>query len=114
MRFLYKNATGQVFEYESHAAREQYGSPDLVQMTEAELDAHLNPPPLIPTYQEELALLNKQYQEDVEAFNKAFSLAIMFDGVTEEAKKATIREQYAARKNKYVADLDILRIKHGV
>jgi len=68
----------------------------------------------LPTYQEELQILNADYQKDVDAFNKAFSLAILFDGVTEEAKKASIREQYNNRKQKYVSDIAALKLKHGV
>ena len=67
----------------------------------------------LPKFQDELAQLNNKYQEDVEAFNKAFSLAIMFDGITEEGKKANIRTLYAARKTKYVADLATLRTQYG-
>lgn len=66
------------------------------------------------TYQEELQILNAEYQKDVDVFNKAFSLAILFDGVSEEAKKASIREQYNNRKQKYVADIAALKLKHGV
>lgn len=60
-----------------------------------------------------LASLNADYQKDVDAFNKAFSLAIMFDGPTEEAKKANIRAQYTARKTKYAADVAALRAQYG-
>lgn len=38
-------ATGQVFAYETEAERAQWGAPELVEMTAAEVDAHLNPPP---------------------------------------------------------------------
>ena len=68
----------------------------------------------LPTYQEELQILNADYQKDVEAFNKALSLAILFDGVTEDDKKASIREQYNNRKQKYVSDIAALKLKHGV
>lgn len=40
----FKSPTGEVFAYETHAEREQFGPADLVQMTEAEVRAHLNPP----------------------------------------------------------------------
>jgi len=60
-----------------------------------------------------LSSVNADYQKDVEAFNKAFSLAIMFDGPTEEAKKTNIRAQYSARKVKYSADVAALRAQYG-
>lgn len=68
----------------------------------------------ILSYQEELQILNNKYQQDVDAFNKAFSLAILFDGASEEAKKAMIREQYNTRKQKYIADIATLKTKYGV
>lgn len=61
-----------------------------------------------------LAAANVEYQKDVDSLNKAFSLAVMFDGPTEEAKKANIRTQYAARKTKYAADVAALRAQYGV
>jgi len=41
----FKNAAGDVFAYDTEAEREQFGAVDLVAMTPAEIDAHLNPPP---------------------------------------------------------------------
>ena len=41
----YKNLKGEVYAYETEAEREQWGAPDLVEMTEAEVEAHLNPQP---------------------------------------------------------------------
>lgn len=110
----YKSKSGEVFAYEADGSQDAHIKPGLVRMTDAEVEAHLNPPARIPTYQEELLVLNEDYQKDVEAFNKAFSLAILFDGVTEEAKKASIREQYNNRKQKYVSDMTALKTKHGV
>lgn len=59
-----------------------------------------------------LAVLNAEYQKDVDAFSKAFTLAVMFDGPAEEAKKATIRAQYSERKTKYATDLAALRAQY--
>lgn len=110
----YKSEAGEVFAYEADGSQDDFIKPGLARMTDAEVQAHLNPPVHVPTYQEELQTLNAEYQKDVEAFNKAFSLAILFDGVTEEAKKASIREQYNNRKQKYVSDMTALKTKHGV
>lgn len=44
----YKNAKGEVYAYESEEDRLEYGTDDLVEMTQEEVDAHLNPP--IPEY----------------------------------------------------------------
>mgnify|MGYP001384020529 FL=1 len=37
--------TGEVFAYETEQERQQWGAPELVEMTPEEIDAHLNPPP---------------------------------------------------------------------
>src|SRR5690554_5684635 len=47
----YKNPnTDEVFAYESEQERQEWGAPELVEMTPAEVDAHLNPPvqPYVP------------------------------------------------------------------
>lgn len=41
----YKNTQGEVYAYETEAEREQYGSADLVAMTQEEVNEHLNPQP---------------------------------------------------------------------
>lgn len=46
MRFFYKNASGQVFEYDSEIDREKYGDDDLFLMTDQEVEAHLAPKPM--------------------------------------------------------------------
>ena len=67
---------------------------------------------LVP-FNDALSAVNAEYQKDVDSLNKAFSLAIMFDGPSEEPKKANIRAQYSARKTKYAADLAALREQYG-
>jgi hypothetical protein len=46
----FKNASGEVFAYETQVERDQYGAPDLLLMTENEVENHLNPSvlPIIP------------------------------------------------------------------
>jgi len=39
--------TGEVFAYETEAERQEWGAPELVEMTPEEIDAHLNPPPSV-------------------------------------------------------------------
>lgn len=68
----YKHINGEVFAYESQAEREQFGPPDLVEMTPAEVAAHLAPPaPAIPSVvtmrQARLALLQAGKLAQVEA-----------------------------------------------
>lgn len=67
-----------------------------------------------PTYQERLSALNIAYQLDVDMFNKAFAIAYLADGPTQEAKQATIRSQYLARKSQHTANIAALKIEYGV
>lgn len=45
----YKSKTGVVFAYETEEERQEWGSPELVEMTAEEVEAHLNPPPAPPS-----------------------------------------------------------------
>src|SRR5690554_2012312 len=51
MKYYKHTETGEVYAYETEDEREQWGAPDLVEMNEAEVEAHLNPPlppPAVP------------------------------------------------------------------
>ena len=52
MRYYKHLGTGQVYAYESEQDRQKYGEPELVEMTPAEVEQHLNPPPVPPTAEE--------------------------------------------------------------
>lgn len=41
----YKHSSGEVFAYATQAERDKWGGPDLVPMTDAEVQAHLAPAP---------------------------------------------------------------------
>lgn len=45
MKYYKDPDNGNVFAYESEQERQEWGAPGLVEMTPAEVDAHLNPPP---------------------------------------------------------------------
>lgn len=67
-----------------------------------------------PTYQIDLAQINSTYQADVDKLLRAFSLAYLADGSSQDAKQAAIRAQYYDRKNQYSADLAALKAQYGV
>lgn len=69
---------------------------------------------LFPTYQSELADLNTALQEKINAYNKAFAIAALSDGPTEETKKLAIRANYQATKDQYALDKAVLKIKYGL
>ena len=45
MRYFKDKKTGEVYAYETEEERQEWGAPDLVAMTPAEVDAHLSPEP---------------------------------------------------------------------
>ena len=69
----FKNSNNEVFAYETLEERNKFGASDLVQMTEEEIQAHLNPvvPVVIPSKvtmrQARLALLQAGLLDDTEA-----------------------------------------------
>ena len=69
----FKNSNNEVFAYETLEECNQYGTSDLVQMTEEEIQAHLNPviPVIIPDRvtmrQARLALFQAGLLDDTEA-----------------------------------------------
>lgn len=44
----YKHPYGQVFAYETKADRDKFGAAELVEMSAAEIDSHINPPVVAP------------------------------------------------------------------
>lgn len=57
----FKSKDGAVFAYESDQDREKFGPNDLVTMSVAEVDAHLNPPPKPVTREEVMELRRLAY-----------------------------------------------------
>lgn len=52
MKYYKHPETGEVFAYENEQEREQWGAPELVEMTSEEIEAHLNPPQAEPVPQQ--------------------------------------------------------------
>ncbi len=104
-----KSPSGEVFAYENNEDRIKYGAPDLVEMTEAEVDSHLSPQ---PTYQQELEDLNSDWHKKVDSYNRAFAVAALSDGPSEESKKLAIRADYEADRLQNSADRSALKAKY--
>ncbi|HCU0796819.1 MULTISPECIES: hypothetical protein [Citrobacter] len=64
-------------------------------------------------YDAELAEINNQYETDKAALASAYLNAGLFDGVTEEQKKADIYARLTTLNNKYDADIAALDEKYG-
>lgn len=86
--------------------------PDEVGHGEYYSEAPIEILPPAPTYQSELAELNKVYQADIENFKQAFSLAHLADGPSQEAKQTAIRSQYEARKTLHTANISALKLQY--
>lgn len=74
----------------------------------------VNPPIKTKTFWERLNEVNKSYQKDVDKFNKAFMLAYLADGPEQDDKQATIRAQYAARRDQYNTEASVLKHEFGL
>lgn len=108
MRY-FRNESGFIISYSEEEVEAGYGA-GLDEMTQGEIDLHLNPP---STYQQELAGLNRAYQSDTESYKQAYSLAFLADGPQEQAKQAAIRDLYTARKALHAADLASLKARYS-
>lgn len=64
-------------------------------------------------YDAELAKINSQYEIDKTALANAYLNAGLFDGVTEDQKKADIYARLTTLNNKYDADIAALDEKYG-
>lgn len=65
MNYFKNPKTGEIYGYESQEDREQWGSPDLVPMTQEEIDTHLSPPS--PTPQQIIETMHQGIQAHMDA-----------------------------------------------
>lgn len=56
MKYYKNTETGEVFAYGTQSERQEWGAPNLVEMTPAEIDAHINPP-VEPHYKTQFSVL---------------------------------------------------------
>lgn len=55
MKYYRHSKSGGVFAYETEEDRDKYGDADLIEMTEEEVAAHVDPPPSVPTAEDHLS-----------------------------------------------------------
>lgn len=109
MQYYFKSGD-KVYAYTEEQVESGFAA-DKIQMSSEEIDAHLNP---TPTYSKALAALNAAYQLDVDKFNRAFAIAYLSGGPELEAKQATIRTQYEARKSQHAVNVTALKTQYGI
>ncbi|MWK54699.1 hypothetical protein GO594_01795 [Pseudomonas otitidis] len=78
----------------------------------SEIIVDIEPP--AKTYKTELAEVNSSYQSDVDAMNKAFAIAYLADGASQEEKQAAIRAQYQSRKAQHAVEIQALKTKYNI
>ena len=61
MKYYKHPESSEVFAYESEQERQEWGAPELVEMTPEEVEAHLNPPPT-PLTDEQLASMERVWR----------------------------------------------------
>lgn len=83
MKYYKHPDTGEVFAYENEQERQEWGAPELVEMTPEEIDAHPNPPP--PTIEQIVA----QYTAAVQKHLDVFARTRNYDGIVSAATYAT-------------------------
>lgn len=82
----FKSKNGEVYAYNNQAEREQYGSTDLVAMTQEEVDVHLNPP--TPPPQTPQSVTMRQARLALHAAGLLDQVDAAIDGLTEPLRAA--------------------------
>lgn len=88
MKYYKHPETGEVFAYETEAERQEWGAPELVEMTPEEIDAHLHPP---PTAEQIIA----QYEARVQIWLDEQARALGYDDIK---SAVTYAEESAVEK----------------
>lgn len=102
----HKSNTGEVFAYETEEERQEWGSDDLVKMTDDEVEAHLNPPAKPLTREQIDALRLQAYADPLTGSDRYFAEASRLQamGAAQEeidAANAAGANRYAEIQNAY-------------
>lgn len=102
----YKSKTGEVFAYETEQERQEWGSDDLVKMTDDEVEAHLNPPAKPLTREQIEALRLRAYADPLTGSDRYFAEVARLQAVGAaqeeiDVAKAAGANRYAEIQNAY-------------
>ena len=102
----YKSKTGEVFAYEADGSQDAYIKPSLVRMTDAEVQAHLNPPSPAPTREQIEAQRLRAYADPITGSDRYFAEAARLQamGAAQEeidAANAAGAKRYAEIQGEY-------------
>lgn len=98
MKHFKHPTTGEVFAYETEAERDAFGAPELVAMTAAEVEAHLNP---IPTPSQLQAAFVAAIQQRLDDFARTRN----YDGILSACTYATSTVPKFAAEGQACVDL---------
>lgn len=106
MKYYRDQKTGEVFAYEADGSQDEYIKPNLSPMTDAEVQAHLNPPPLAPTREQIEAQRLRAYADQLTGSDRYFAEAARLQamGAAQEeidAANAAGANRYAEIQNAY-------------
>ena len=106
MKYFKDKKTGEVYAYENEDERKEWGSPELVEMTAEEVDAHLNPPAKPPTREQIEAQRLRAYADPLTGSDRYFAEAAQLQamGAAQEeidAANAEGAKRYAEIQGEY-------------
>lgn len=102
----FKNSKNEVFAYGSEQERQEWGAPELVEMTPEEVEAHLNPPAK-PLTREQIEVLRlRAYADPLTGSDRYFAAAARLQAVGAaqeeiDAANAAGAKRYAEIQGEY-------------
>ena len=99
MKYYKNTETGEVFAYESEQERQEWGAPELVEMTPEEVEAHLNPPPVSLTLEQIQELRRRAYIAESDPLRNEADYDALINGTEPDytewlAAVAAIKDRY--------------------
>lgn len=107
----YKDSYGTVFAYETPGVADIFCPPDLIEMTESEVMAHVNKH---PSFDRALSSLNVNYETRLSKLYQSWTVAGIRGGSNEESIKAEIKDEIAALDAQHDVDITALKSEYGV
>lgn len=109
MKYFKSKKTGEVFAYENEQERQEWGAPELVEMTPEEVEVHLNPPPVPLTLEQIRELRRRAYIAESDPLRNAADYDALVNGTKPDytewlAAVAAIKARYPLPETGHGAD----------
>lgn len=102
----FKDKNGKVFAYSDQAEKDKFGADDLIQMTEAEIQSHLNPPKAPLTREEVEQIRLRAYSDPINGSDRFFAEAVRLQAI------GAAQAEIDAAKNNGVARYNEIQAQH--